>query len=155
MAPQDDTGGGGPPLDGVELTRWRSEAGVALEGAHRDRSADSHAQACFRAEQAAQLAVKGLLRGVGSTAWGHDLVVLSERLRDAVGIELWPETLDGLARRLSLHYTTSRYPDTFPEGTPSQHYGPELSDQAIADSLAVVAAVDRAWEQLILAGDEE
>lgn len=47
------------------MARWRAEVEVALAGALRDQQAASFTQTCFRAEQAAQLAVKGLLRGIG------------------------------------------------------------------------------------------
>lgn len=57
--------------------------------------------------------------------------------------------LDAPARRFSLHYTTSCYPDAFPEGTPSEHYGPEMADQAMADAMQVVGAVDWVWDQLV------
>lgn len=137
----------GLPLDASELARWRSEAEALREGARRDRAAASHSQACFRAEQAAQLAIKGLLRAVGSPAWGHDLTTLDTRATDVLG-QLWPSGLRGAAQRLSLHYTASRYPDAFAEGSPSDHYGPELSEQALIDADAILDGVDKAWQTL-------
>ncbi len=136
------------PLDAAEMERWRSEASRVRAGAARDREAGDHSLACFRAEQAVQLAVKGLLHAVGAPAWGHDLTVLGALLRERLGDELWPDRVDAPARRLSFHYTASRYPDAFPEGTPSSHYDAEMSQGALVDAGAVLAEVDRAWAAL-------
>lgn len=86
---------------------------------------------------------------------GHDLVVIGGRLRRELGSGLWPESLDGPAQRLALHYTASQCPDAFPEGTPSDHYGPELSEQALADAATLVAATDEAWGRLLATGEAE
>jgi HEPN domain-containing protein len=61
-------------VDKTEFERWRSEAGGALEAARVQAAASLHNWACFAAEQAAQLAVKGFLHGAGRAPWGHDLV---------------------------------------------------------------------------------
>jgi HEPN domain-containing protein len=62
-----------PPLDRTEFERWRREASGALLHAELAEGAELHNWACFSAEQAAQLAVKGLLHAVGAGSWDHDL----------------------------------------------------------------------------------
>src|SRR6266536_6433348 len=104
---------GEPPVDRDEFARWRSEADAALRGARLQADALLHNWACFAAEQAAQLAVKGLLHGLGRGPWGHDLVRLGERAREAMEV---PERVAAALRRLSRHYIPARYPDAHPAG---------------------------------------
>ncbi|MDP8957788.1 MAG: HEPN domain-containing protein, partial [Actinomycetota bacterium] len=68
------------PLDEEEFRRWRDQAARALEAARLAGEGGQHEWACFLSEQAAQLAVKGLLHGAGLEAWGHDLTLLSSRV---------------------------------------------------------------------------
>jgi HEPN domain len=74
------------PLDAQEHERWRAEADSALLGARVQAEADLRNWACFAAEQAAHLALKGLLHGLGRAPWGDDLVRLGAMLAEA-GIE--------------------------------------------------------------------
>lgn len=134
-------------FDEAEYRRWRDEAEGAARGAHIQGEAGLHNWACFLAEQAAQLAVKGLLHGVGRGAWGHDLVVLGERLEEAVGRSN-PASLSAALQRLSRHYIPARYPDAHPGGTPAEHYGPEDVAQALDDMRSVLDHVDELWSSL-------
>ncbi len=102
--------------------------------------------ACFGAEQAAQLAAKALLHGLGRGPWGQDLVRLGELL-DAAGIVVPLETGD-IFRRLGRHYIPARYPDAHAAGAPGGHYGPADATEAIADAEAVLRFVDDAWSSL-------
>ena len=55
-------------LDAVEFARWREQAGRTLGTAELVVEGARHEWGCFLAEQAAQLAVKGLLHAVGEPA---------------------------------------------------------------------------------------
>lgn len=134
-------------LDSNEFERWREAADVARRGAEVQAHAALHNWACFLAEQAAQLAVKALLHGIGAGAWGHDLVQLAEAI-PAAGGDAMPTATTAAARRLSRHYIPARYPDAHPSGSPGTHYGSEDSDQALADLNAVLAFVDDLWAKL-------
>jgi len=57
------------PLDAQEFNRWLEQAGSAQATADLARAGGRHDWACFLDEQAAQLAVKGLLHGIGEQAW--------------------------------------------------------------------------------------
>ncbi len=133
-------------LDEDEFRRWRSEADRALEGARVQATASLHNWSCFLAEQAAQLAIKGFLHGIGQAPWGHDLVRLGQ-LAASSGTEL-PEDVAARLRRLSRHYVPARYPDALPGGPPGSYYGPSDSVEAVGDAEALVAFVDAAWEAL-------
>ena len=135
-----------PPLDDEEYGRWREEAARAAAGAQLQSEAGLHNWACFAAEQAAQLAVKALLHGLGRGPWGHDLVRLGDAL-DEAGVEV-PREIGDAMRRLGRHYIPARYPDAHPGGTAGAHYGETDAVEALADAQRVLAFVDSAWESL-------
>lgn len=134
------------PLDEEEFRRWRDEADRALEGARLQAEAALHNWACFACEQAAQLAVKGLLHGLGLGPWGQDLVALGRSVGEA-GLDV-PEPVADSLRRLSRHYIPARYPDAHPAGPPGTHYGPTDSASALEAAGRVLAFVDRTWARL-------
>ncbi len=134
-------------VDAQEFQRWRAEAERALESARLQASAGIHNWACFAAEQASQLAVKGFLHGIGKAPWGHDLVRLMAVLEEEVG-EVGRHLPEAAARRLSRHYIPARYPDAHPQGTPGMHYGPEDAEEALRDAEDIIETVDRLWEDV-------
>lgn len=134
------------PLDREEFTRWREEADRALRHARLAADDGLHNWACFSAEQAAQLAVKGLLHGLGRSPWGHDLVGFAGELEGA-GLALDERVREGILR-LARHYMPARYPDTHPAGSPGGRYGSADSRQALEDAATVLSLVDRAWDEL-------
>jgi HEPN domain-containing protein len=135
----------GPPVDRDEFDRWRAEADAALRGARLQAEGGLHNWACFAAEQAAQLAVKGLLHGLGRGPWGHDLVRLGEQLAAVADV---PVLVADALRRLSRHYIPARYPDAHPSGPPGMHYAGSDSSEALADADRVLSLVDGVWERL-------
>jgi HEPN domain-containing protein len=134
------------PLDRSEFERWRAEADRALRHAELAAQDRVHNWACFSAEQAAQLAVKALLHGLGRGPWGHDLAALGERLSEA-GLALSEDARAALLR-LSRHYVATRYPDAHAGGSPGERYSASDADQALADARAILAIVDQAWDEL-------
>ncbi|MGH8875671.1 MAG: HEPN domain-containing protein [Acidimicrobiia bacterium] len=132
-----------PPLDHYEFERWREQASRALDAAELVRGRPEWA--CFLSEQAAQLAVKALLHGIGEGAWGHDLTVLVARAAAALE-EAWDPGLGNVAARLSRHYIPTRYPDAHPTGPPGAHYTDLDAEQALADARLVLETVGVAWQ---------
>lgn len=135
-----------PMVDDQEFRRWRSSAEDAADAARTLASTAPHS-ACFLFEQAAQLAVKGLLHGVGTGAWGNDLVALGERLAEALGDPL-PADVHAALARLSRFYIGTRYADALPGGSPASHFVPDDARSAESDLLAVVRHVDVTWKSL-------
>ncbi len=131
-------------LDQTEFERWRAAADDAQRAAETAANAGHHSWACFLAEQAAQLALKGLLHGVGSGAWGHDLVDLGQVLSETLESEL-PESLTPALQRLSRHYIPTRYPDAHASGSPESHYGRSDVEQALEDLAIIQKYVEVAW----------
>lgn len=141
-------------VDTSEFERWREAADVARRAAHVQADAALYNWACFLAEQAAQLAVKGLLHGIGAGGWRHDLVQLGEGVAAAIGDAIPPESAAAL-RRLSRHYIPARYPDAHPSGSPGRHYGPEDAQQALTDLAIVLQLVDDRWARLRHAASQD
>lgn len=131
-------------VDHDEYRRWRSEADGALSMA---RLGDRHNWRCFLAEQAAQMALKALLHGLGAGPWGHDVIRLGASLADVVDQPLSPD-LDEALRRLSDLYIPARYPDAHPERRPGDRYTAADAERALADAELVLGTVDDLWAQL-------
>ncbi len=143
-------------LDRTEFNRWQAAAGETRRTAQTAAQGGHHNWACFLAEQAAQLSLKGLLHGIGAGAWGHDLVDLGRVLREALG-EAPSEPVRTALQRLSRHYIPTRYPDAHPAGPPGDHYGSSDVEQALADLETIRRFVASSWDELTAAAaaDEE
>lgn len=137
-------------LDHAEFERWRTAAEDAARAARVQADAGLHNWACFMAEQSAQLVLKAVLHGIGSGAWGHDLVKLSGVVSEAVGEALGGDVLAAVMR-LSRHYIPTRYPDAHAAGAPGAHYGRDDSVQALADMWAIQQSIDELWARLVRA----
>lgn len=115
-------------FDKEEFERWMAQASNTLISARQDHCAKSFNWCCFKAQQAAEYAVKALLKGLGISAYGHSIVKL---LRD---LETYEPNLGGLpscARTLDRHYVPARYPDAFTEGSPFEFYDDKTALEAL------------------------
>lgn len=142
------------PLDEAEHERWRAHADEELRAAAHNADGGFHHVAVLHAEQAAQCALKALLRGIGRSeqARGHDLLRLADEVAANAALEVDDELRQGLST-LARDYLPSRYPDALPGGTPSGHYGVRDAGRAIATAEDVLAAVDAAWTALLTADE--
>ena len=79
----------------------------------------------------------GELIGRGQQAWGHTLT----RLWAVLPQQPWqpppPEGLEDRLRLLDGFYIPTRYPDSYPEGTPGEHFGRLQSKQALLHARAI------------------
>lgn len=137
-------------LDHTEYERWRRSAERAREVATANARDAFHQWACFLCEQSAQLALKGLLHGVGAggIARGHDLARLADAVEADLEVEVPAAVRAGL-RRLARTYTAARYPDALADGTADEAFGREDAEQSLADAAAVLALVGTAWAALV------
>ena len=102
-----------------------------------------HEWACFAAHQAVEKALKGLHLSLGQQAWGHGLGRLFRDLPDALQ-ERMEEALPELVERLRILdalYIPTRNPESFPEGSPSDHFGHLQSTDALTHARALVDAI--------------
>ena len=116
-------------FDNDEFERWMAQASDTLNSARQDYSNKSYNWCCFKAQQAAEYAVKALLKGVGISAYGHSLVKL---MKDLETHSLNTHTLTSCARILDRHYVPARYPDAFTEGSTFEFYD-EKNNQRIQE----------------------
>jgi HEPN domain-containing protein len=136
------------PLDQPEFARWRAAADRAAGAASAQAAAGFFEWACFLFEQGAQLAVTGMLHGVGAGAWGHDLSALVAAAGPAVGPS-WPRELGAPAERLARFYIPTRYPDAVPGGVPGDRFTADDASSAEQDFRHLVAAIDDVWAGLV------
>jgi len=115
-------------FDKEEFDRWMAQASDTLNSARMDYSTKSYNWCCFKAQQAAEYAVKGLLKGLGVSAYGHSTVKL---LRDMETYSISVQNLTTCARTLDRHYVPARYPDAFTEGSPFEFYDDRTALEAL------------------------
>lgn len=63
-------------FDKKEYERWLKQAKHTLDSAEEDLNNQRFDWSCFKAQQAAEYAVKGLLYGLGSIPIGHSILRL-------------------------------------------------------------------------------
>jgi HEPN domain-containing protein len=100
-----------------EWNRYLSQAVHTLGSARRDIDDGDYAWACFKAQQAAGMVVKGFIRGSGGLATGHSVVQLLH-----AAVEELPEALTRCARELDKVYIPTRYPDVYDAGSPHEYF---------------------------------
>ena len=94
-------------LDEQELRRWMEAALRTLDSARGDLERGDYNWACFKAQQAAELAVKGLLWGIGRPGYGHSVARLLARAGEELEAEI-PEGLLDCAKLLDKFHIPTR-----------------------------------------------
>ncbi len=107
---------------------WFKQSLRDFEQAVDCRNALRHEWACFAAHQAAEKAVKALHLATGQEAWGHMISRLLSELPSSIKV---PEELVDKGKVLDSFYISPRYPDSFPEGAPFEHFGSIQSEEAL------------------------
>jgi HEPN domain-containing protein len=118
---------------------WLHQAQADLELAGVSAAAGHHEWACFACHQAVEKALKGLNLALGQQAWGHTLTRLWAVLPQQDWQPAPPEGLEDRLRLLDGFYIPTRYPDSYPEGTPGEHFGRLQSEQALLHARAITA----------------
>lgn len=130
-------------MDHEEYGRWLAQARHTLASARRDAEEGDYDWSCFKAQQAGEYALKGLLRGLGRPAYGHSLKRLLEALAEA-GVEVVQELVEA-AQELDIHYVPARYPDAYPEGSPFEFYNPKRAREALEAAQKILDWVEGVW----------
>ena len=131
-------------LDEDEFKRWFNMALATVRSAEGDLERGDYNWACFKAHQSAEFAVKGLLRGLGLSAYGHSVSALLA----AAPTELKALNLLQQAKTLDKYYVPTRYPNAWAEGSPSDYYTREDASQAIGYAKSIIGWVEEAWRSL-------
>lgn len=124
-----------------EGQRWIDAATSDLNAAELLLTKGNYHNSAFHAQQAAEKALKGLLRLLGHVAWGHNCFDLLAQIKNLLPDLVAPDNLSDMAQRLDSHYIPSRYPDAFPSGTPAEHYDKATAQQSMADAQNILAFV--------------
>jgi len=131
-------------LDEEEYLRWVEMARRTLRSAERDLMGGDYNWACFKAHQAAEYAVKGLLHGLGMGAHGHSISALLAKLPNEFGVV---DIMDG-AKLLDKYYVPTRYPNAWSEGVPADYYTHGEAAQALMQARKFVEWVEDKWMSL-------
>ncbi len=129
-------------MDCVEFSRWLAMARRTLESAARDVEGGDHNWACFKAHQAAEFAVKGLLYGAGRPARGRSVSKLLEAAEALVEV---PGGLVELGKLLDKFYIPTRYVDAWSEGAPYEYFTRGDAESALRAAGEVVSFVEGLW----------
>lgn len=137
-------------LDHGEFARWLEASDDEARVARELVAIEAFNAVVLHSEQAAQHALKGLLRGVGAAreAWGRSLSELAVRAAGTAGLSLSDDLVASLTV-LERDYKPSRYPDALVSGTPRGNYGPADAERALQTHARVRAAVTAAWDELM------
>ena len=111
-----------------EFDRYWKQATHTLESAVRDSEAGDFSWACFKAQQAAEFALKGWIRAEWKYVTGHSVYSLALELE--VHLEI-AEEIKKCSIDLDKVYIPSRYPDAFDAGAPMEYFGKEDADKHI------------------------
>ena len=125
---------------------WLHQAHSDLDLAAVSAAAGHHEWACFACHQSVEKALKALHLHHGQQAWGHGLGRSWRELPPVVGAAL-AEALSDLEDRLRILdalYIPTRYPDSLPDGAPSDHFGRLQSDDAQHHARSIVDAITTA-----------
>ncbi len=128
-------------FDYEEFDRWMAQSRQTLESARVDAEHEFYNWACFKAQQAAEYALKAVLYGLGSPAVGHSILMLADLLKNA-DISL-PEDVLTDARTLDRHYIPPRYPDAYPSGSPFQFYDKPTAAGALEASKRIASLAEK------------
>ncbi|MDK2870471.1 MAG: hypothetical protein PWP39_1706 [Pyrococcus sp.] len=129
-----------------EYERWIKEAKRTLESAYSDLKEGYYEWASFKSQQAAELAVKAVLRGLGLAPVGHSITRLLRELK-GMGFNV-PKKLLYYAMELDRNYIAPRYPDAYPEGAPFEYYSEEVAKELISYAEAIIKFVEALKNEL-------
>lgn len=107
---------------------WLRQAERDLGLAEAAMATKYYEWAAFGAQQSAEKAVKALIQSLHGSTRGHSITEMLRRLPATVQVP--KETLLG-AQALDRVYVTSRYPNGFASGSPSEYFNEEGSRELV------------------------
>ncbi len=116
-------------------------ARLTLESSRRDLEHGDHNWACFKAQQSAEFALKGLIRGLGLEAHDRSLLGLLSKLPEEVSAN----SIAQAVKSLDKHSIPTRYVSAWVEGVPANYYTRQDARQAISYASLVIKWVEERW----------
>ncbi|KAA8922166.1 HEPN domain-containing protein [Thermoplasma sp.] len=126
-------------LDEDEFNRWLKNARYTLKSARADVNAGFYSWACFKAQQAAEFAVKAYLRGIGEDSFGHSVSLLLKKAN-------FDESLINIAKKIDRYYIPTRYTDAWSDGSPEDYYSSDDAEEAISSAESIISEVENRWK---------
>ncbi len=146
---------------------WLRQAEAEMDVARTLQDAGHWAWACLASQQAAEKAVRAVLEAALARPPGHDLAALTAELQRAgvstpttveqAALRLaqgrpriragHPEPRRRAAYRLNRYYITTRYPDAYTEGAPTDKFTSADAEQAIEDAQLLLDFAREAAQQ--------
>ena len=122
---------------------WLHQAAADLAQAQLSAEAGHHEWACFACHQAVEKALQAVHLQQGQQSWGHGLGRSFRELPPAVAADLADvvSDLEDRLRVLDALYIPTRYPDSLPEGAPTDHFGRLQSSDALSHARALLDAI--------------
>lgn len=119
------------------------QAKNTFQSATRDKETGDYNWCCFKAQQAAEFAVKGLLYGIGLSAVRSSLLkLLGDLERKGIKVEV-----KGYARTLDRHYIPTRYVNAHPEGAPFEFYDLSTAEEALECASKIIKFIKEVAER--------
>lgn len=125
---------------------WLHQARADLAQAQLSAENGHHEWACFACHQAVEKALKALHLRHSQQSWGHGLGRCFRELPHPIAEQLAAQVtdLEDRLRVLDALYIPTRYPDSLPEGAPTDHFGRLQSHDALRHARALVDAIGSA-----------
>ena len=101
-------------LDREEFNRWMQNAKYTVKSADNDKASGFYNWACFKAQQAAEYAIKAYLRDTGKDSFGHSVSLLLKKVN-------FDDKIINTAKLIDRYYIPTRYTDAWAEGIPEDY----------------------------------
>jgi HEPN domain-containing protein len=115
-------------FDRDEWERYLRQGNHTIKSAKSDMDEGDNDWACFKAQQAAELFLKGFLRSIGLTATGHSITKLLDLVER---ISVAPDDIRKCSLKLDKVYIPTRYPDAYAWGSPVDYYTEDDAKETI------------------------
>lgn len=119
---------------------WFEQARRTFLAISNDIEGKDYNWACFKAQQASEFALKGILYARGLPAFGNSVSQLGRKARGSI------ETLkldEKCLAALDKLYIPTRYADAFPGGSPFTYYSEKDARDAEACARSILDAIER------------
>ena len=115
---------------------WFRQAQADLEHGRHSLHAGDYEWSCFAAHQAAEKALKSVFMKQGTDASGHTVTVLIGNL--LAGLNEPSGELIKAGKILDKFYISTRYPNGFESGAPTDYFTPEEAQTAIIQAEVIL-----------------
>lgn len=133
-------------VDDKEFERWFKQAKHNLKSSKSDAKEGDYDWACFKAQQASEIAIKALIVSLGKIIKGHSVFDLLRSLED-LGISVQGD-LFKCARKLDKFYIPTRYPDAIGLGSPYESFDEDDYKVALKCCEDILSFIEQAFSNV-------